>query len=387
MSLARTLMNGGFIGSLECNINPARYGHAQGATVIAMESVEELHEIFLESYNYEQAELAAATEGVALEGSQYEAVAEAATNGIFAKVKEFFVKLWNKVKAFFREVRKYLDAIFMSGKDFVIKYKKEINRLDNLKDFKYKMYNYDDAAIDTSITKFNPDTTSGEIIKGIDNLNTLIEKANNVKENDNMNTASYKIKDSNGKETIYQGDTATKALQDTIDDLRADDISDRIVKAFSGKIGKNGACTSAEDFNKWVFGVFRNGAESEDDKEERDLTNSNIEDFAKTLETSKAQSSISGVESSIKNMYKKAIDTVNKAEMNVNANKTDESGNNGKVKSKTAELLRAYSTYISNIQTYHNTYINGWKAAIKERDSAYKSCIMAAMTNNRKNTK
>ena len=120
MSLARTLMNNSYSGDATL-INPAKYSANVGASVIAMESIEELHDIFMEEYNYEQADLAALNEGVLLEGSQYEAVAEVATNGVFDKVKMFFKKLWEKVKAFFHNIVRFFDSLFKSGKEFVSK--------------------------------------------------------------------------------------------------------------------------------------------------------------------------------------------------------------------------------------------------------------------------
>ena len=371
MSLARTLMNGGFIGSLNCDINPARYGHAQGATVIAMESVEELHEIFLESYNYEQAELAAATEGVALEGSQYEAVAEAAIGGMFAKIKDFFIKLWNKVKAFFHEVRKYLDSIFMSGKDFCKKYEKEIKKLDNLKDFSYKMFKYNNDAID-SVEKIadidsavNSVQSFGELFKNMDFVMGLGN--GDFGKDDNLDEAT--------------DDKDLKALDDVIKEMRKDDVDDIIVGHVSKSAkGSSKPCTKADDFDEWLFGLYRNGATSADDKEEIDLTNSDISGFCDILRNSKASDNVSKVQSTTDKVYKKAIDGVNKAEKQISNAK-------GKYASKCAEALRAYSSLISKAQGYSNRIINEWKTVIKERDNAYKSCIMAAFSNNRKNSK
>lgn len=360
MSLARTLMNGGFVGSLECDINPARYGHAQGATVIAMESVEELHEIFLESYNYEQAELAAATEGVALEGSQYEAVAEAAIGDMFKKIKDFFVKLWNKVKAFFHEVRKYLDSIFMSGKDFCKKYDKEIRKLDNLKDFSYKMFKYDDATID-EVDKETDIEGAANAIVGTDGIARLL-----------VDLSAGVEKGSNQGDVVSGG---SGSLDDVIKKMRADDMDDQLIKACT-----DGKCTSVDDYDEYLFGLFRNGAKDTNDKEELDLTSSDIQKFSDVLKSSKAISNFSKVQTSSDKVYKKAIDMVNNAEKKWSAAK-------GTYASKAAELLRAYSSLISKNQNYCNRMINAWKVVAKERDSVYKSCIMAAMSNNRKNSK
>lgn len=355
MSLARTLMNGGYVGNLG-SINPARYGHEQGASVIAMESIEELHEIFLESYNYEQADLAAATEGVALEGSQYEAVAEAAVKGMFAKIKEFFVKMWNKVKAFFHSVKRYIDSLVMSGKDFVKKYGKEIQKLDNIKDLTVKMFEYDDDYIN-DIPDFNMDS---EVADQVSDVQKYIDKAETLTKDQNLDTK-------NSGKTISE-------LEAKIAEYRADNVDDTIISD-----GTDGKCKSADDYSEFLFGLFRNGAKNSDDKEDRDLTKSDIEKFVSALEKSDSKG-VSKYASNADKMYTKAINLVDKAEKKY-------SNASGSVASKTAELLRAFSSYVSKAQTYNNQLMNAWKSAMAERDSAYKSAIMAAFSNNNKNNK
>ena len=145
MSLTQTLMNGGMIGT---SINPAKYNHDNGALRIATESVEELHDIFMTTfYATEQAELGAVHEGVALENSSYAVVYEGAIRDAFTKVKEFFKKLWDKIKAWCHNVKRFFDSLIMSGKDFVKKYKDDIKKATSLKDFTYKMYKYDNERI------------------------------------------------------------------------------------------------------------------------------------------------------------------------------------------------------------------------------------------------
>ena len=151
-------------------IDPKKYGHDTGALRIATESAEALHDIFIESfYNMEQAELAAVHEGVALESSQYEALTEASISSVFAKVKEFFKKLWEKVKAFFHNVKRYIDAMFMSGKEFVKKYSADIKKATNLKDFEYKMYDYANDKINNVTNKEGFYSIIGDIYKSISN--------------------------------------------------------------------------------------------------------------------------------------------------------------------------------------------------------------------------
>ena len=177
MSLVSNLISGstGNFGLIDAK----KYGHDTGALRIATESAEALHDIFIEGfYNMEQAELAAVHEGVALESSQYQAVVEASVASVFAKVKEFFKKLWEKVKAFFHSVKRYIDAIFMSGKEFAKKYDADIRKATNLKDFEYKMYKY--TNID-NVPTIDVDSEVDALIKetGFDTIEDGIREINN----------------------------------------------------------------------------------------------------------------------------------------------------------------------------------------------------------------
>lgn len=59
------------------------------------------------------------------------ALQEASISGFFNKIKEFFKKLWAKIKALFHRFIAKFDSMFMkSGKDLLKKYKKEIELKD-----------------------------------------------------------------------------------------------------------------------------------------------------------------------------------------------------------------------------------------------------------------
>ena len=345
MSLARTLMNGGNIE--EVTVESARYGHADGASIIAMESVEELHDIFLESYNYEQADIAAMTEGVALEGSQYEAVAEAAIKNALTKVKEFFQKLWAKVKAFFANVRRYFDAIFMSGKDFVKKYQKIIDKID-LEDFSYTMYTYNDGAIDNFYSKY-PD----------------IDKA----AEDCLDTFATVVvdfaKDSEGKDLGPKDE----AFEKSIAEIKKATEDDAVAKEFYG-------VSSADDLDEFLFKKYRKDV----DKEERDLKESDISAFAKVLTDSKAIANLDKCQAQSDKMYAKAIKMMTDAEKKADKAK-------GGLATQVSRMASACASHISKCQTFANKDINAWKSAVKSRDAEYKAAINAAMSASKKKSK
>lgn len=76
------------------------------------------------------------------ESTGSEMVYEAANiKGFFGKIKEFFVKLWNKIKGIFKKFFALIASYTMKDKEFVNKYKKDLLRV-NTKDFKVKGYEF-----------------------------------------------------------------------------------------------------------------------------------------------------------------------------------------------------------------------------------------------------
>lgn len=360
MSLVNTLLNGGMTSG--SSVDATKYSHSNGAHRIAMESVAELHDIFMESfYNTNQAELAAATEGVALEGSQYEAVIEASVSNTFAKVKAFFKKLWDKVKAFFHSVRRYFDAIFMSATDFVKKYAQDIrNTNGKLKDFEFKMFKYNNSEIDKA-SKVTASEISEDIIADINTHLTLVSDGSAV-EFDQAGDED-KVKAFNTK------------MEGAMADLRKVLDTDAIAKKTAAKFG----CSDPDEFDEFLFGLYRNGATDSSDKEDVEVTN--LGEFVEVLNGSKKLATdVDKMAKATDAGYSKAIKAVDAAENKFGKHSSKVSGN-------VTEALRLMSSAISTAQTYENKRMNAWKAVIKERDSAYKSMIMAAMSYAKKNNK
>lgn len=382
MSLARTLLSGGSLGT---SINPAKYSHDMGATRIAMESVEELHEIFIESfYNVEQAELAAATEGVDLIGSEYEVVAEGAIGNAFTKIKDFLKKLWDKVKAWFHNVKRYLDSLFMSGKDFVKRYKKDIDNADRtLKDFSFTMYKYDDAKLDNVSKDFDVDGMTENIIQGM------------------LGLAAKGNKDifwEAGKWQEFE-DNAKKAIDE-----------DNLAVLFAKQVmpGSKVKVTSKEDLSEASFAYFRDGATSKEDKEDIDITD--LGHYAGILENSKALKEIDSMTTKVDKAYKNAIKEVDNIEKNAREeikdmtdtefnSKFERQGDgsdprnyrsvtfNKKQGQALAKAAQNISTGIARVQSMHNAHLGIWKTALKERDTVYKQLLVAGMSNAKKNAK
>lgn len=95
--------------------------------------------------------------------------------GFFAKVKEFFVKLWNKVKGLFKKFFALIGSYTMKDKDFINKYKKDLLKV-NLKDFTVKGYNFENLT-------WSPKTAAGkieEVIKKETTVDTFTVTASNA---------------------------------------------------------------------------------------------------------------------------------------------------------------------------------------------------------------
>lgn len=356
MSLASTMLNGGSIyGGVSVNVS--RYGHDTGAMLIATESVEELHDIFLEGfYVTEDAEVQAAMEGVDFESSEYGAVAESASKSVIQRIKEFFKKLWEKIKAFFHNIRKYFDSIFMNAKDFAKKYEKEIKEANKyIKDFTFKMFEYDNQAIDQVVEKVAD--VDAEVADYTDEVNTLLQM---LSKDGNGNYA-----ETNESPEITKELTILKKMAENAEEDFAKQISDN-------------KATTFDEFDEYAFGFFRGGATDENDKTEVDVKDLTV--YLKILLNDKASKNVNTFEANNKKMFDKINSCISKAERDV-------SKVSGKGATLIAESLRHLSTYAAADNTITTKLITIWKQVISERQSTYKSLLMAGMTNARKNTK
>ena len=365
-------------------INPNKYGHETGALRIATESAEALHDIFIEGfYNQEQIELAAVHEGVSPKSPQYEALIEASVSSVFDKIKEFFKTLWEKVKAFFHGVKRYIDSIFLSGKEFVKKYDADIRKATNLRDFSYKMYKYTNF---DNIPDVDVESEANEIIKKASggkftDIEAFINAAKDAMDssadkkkitNDTAKTTGYTIKDENDSDVNKTGED----LHNEIKDVKIDDdvVANTVAVKYSlSNVSEYG------DFANACFSHFRDGAEDKSDME--DIEISSISEYAnilKSFESSKLSKAMSNTDKA----YKKAIKNVDNAEKAAN-NSMDK----GDVKKSVTGALSVYSSAISKAQSLANTYFSAWKSAAKERDSAYKSMIIKAIAYYKKQDK
>ena len=383
-------------------IDPKKYGHDTGALRIATESAEALHDIFIESfYNMEQAELAAVHEGVALEGSQYEALTEASVSSVFAKVKEFFKKLWEKVKAFFHNVKRYIDAMFMSGKDFVKKYSADIKKATNLKGFEYKMYDYANDKINNVTNKEGfyrvvsdvllscTDNKSDSLVAWVGYVANTIgsykgkdkyDISDNTIDSSKKATVAYLRNEDKDKKLAseineYENDYVDK--NDIISISNATIDEDNIAVTVARALGIKGV-SEYSDFAQCCFQHFRNDAAGKNDMEEIEI--SSLTEYASIISNIN-MNNFSKMQAGSDKYYKDSLKAIDDADRLVAKAK------DGELKKAISKILSTASSVTSHTQSLINTYISAWKTAAKERDSAYKSMIIKGIAYSKKQGK
>ena len=147
--LASMLMESA-LGGVPMNVAPEllrKYTHEDGASLIAMESAEDIHEIFYESF-YTMESLEFSKQRAAMEGASADVMEgivdkiKGKAKAAMTKIKEKLKALWEKVKAFFKNTKTYLMAIFQNGAKFAKANQKMLKELELDNDFQYEVYDY-----------------------------------------------------------------------------------------------------------------------------------------------------------------------------------------------------------------------------------------------------
>lgn len=186
-----------------------------------------------------------------------EMVYEASGTGFFAKAKDFFKKVWEKVKGLFRKFFGMFDAMVKDDAAFLSKYKTKLARVEIPSDFKIKGYNF---TIDKKAKIV--DTTNGDITTIVNSITT----------------------DKDGK----------------LDEYDSDDINEQIRGIV---LGDNGKYTDKE-FSTTLFENLRNG---ESDKE--DIENITVGQIVTALGSTKqlrkeAENNFKNIKKTIENSIK-----------------------------------------------------------------------------------
>lgn len=381
-NLASMIMEGaGYIGSGSLK---RHYDHENGCGLIAMESAEALRDIFEAEFYIPNSNTIRAT----LEGTSYDAyssIMEAKEGSVFQKIKDFFIKLKNKVMDFFHSVKRYLLGVFGDDVKWVNNYEKELRaiRSEQLKDYTFKMYNYKN--LDNELKRTESIATLME---------NLVEKTKS-----NINRVAS---------------TVNKEIE-----INEDTIKEIYDKEFEKEVKSILPDGDVDDIPKSVWSHLRDGANDESNKEEFDIGTSQISTYIASIKNGpKTVNQLDKLLGSIKKAYDKAIKLIDDAEKDVSSAKISDGGY-GEINRKSvgeddyisedpatktkitlsttnyskkwlteyAKQLRGMSAHYSNLQSLNNTLVTGIKTAYTERNSAYKKALVGAFGYARKHSK
>jgi hypothetical protein len=288
---------------------------------------------------------------------QYEAVTEGMVKNAYQKIKEFFSKLWGKIKAFFGSVVRYFDGIFKSSQEFAKKYEPQLRKLD-LHGFKYKMHTY----------------TNLDELKGVE-----------VSDRKQVVAQIFEgLKDFKG-----ESEEDLKGLRDTVDELRNN--KDEILAQMRGQAVGKGPLTS-EEFAEELYKLFRNGASSDDDMEEQPVE---IEKILAVLKDTKAKKEVEDFAKKVDDEFSKILKDINDIERKVATAKEKDgslsvkhAGHEASIPTKASSLvlenLRLAASFTSASKDMQMQFFRAWRAAYAERDSVYKRVCLAAFRYKRK---
>lgn len=108
---------------------------------------------------------------------QKTAVLEGVMSEAWGRIKDFFIRIWNKLKSWYESAIKYLGTIFSSNKKFIEKYGSELEAKTSSK-FTYHGYKWADSMSGTWFAK--TEKASGEAKKAFEEAVTAIGKSKDV---------------------------------------------------------------------------------------------------------------------------------------------------------------------------------------------------------------
>lgn len=289
-------------------------------------------------------ESGAEEEEIEEEEEKLEKVTEGAIKDIFAKIKNFILKLWAKIKEFFKNVVRFFDGLFLSGKKFAEKYKAELNKVNEVE-------------IENSYN----------IGKEVEGYGSVFKKA--------MGFSEFKdfvsdIEDGIKKAQAAKDDTAAyDELQKELDEFKDSEVN--ILDMTRGAlVGKNSV--TSDNFATELFKYFRDG------KDYETTFKAKVSDAVDWLINKNMSNDVKAIQSESDNMFKAALSHISILEKTV-ANVDDRIAQYG---TKAANIL---SSVVSKSQSVANSAINAWKTAISAKTTLSKQiCTKALSKKNKK---
>jgi hypothetical protein len=365
----------------------AKYGY-NSEHRIAMESAVELNDIFYESF-YKMEELDFQHAYATMEGAD-ESVLEGIVSsmserakGAIEKIKTFLRDLWKKVQAFFHNVKRFLDGIFMNAQDFVKKYESELLKL-TFKDKPYTVDVYDYDLDDCKSMALTTNKCCTELIGGgadaIKSAKALaVELTGQLPAFDG--SVDGKVKSPTDKST----DSAKNAARKRVDD-NCEKMLKGVAGVITGEYGKylktsKGEDPTAAEVAEAEWRRIRKGASGESDK--KSVTITSLTPYVKFLKTSKtALSNFDKTAKTIDDMYKGVLARISDAEKIINDSKGDDI-----TKELILKVSSGYSKVVSKMQGWSNAIVSENRKALQEKIAVYKKICTSAFAHADKDSK
>ena len=288
---------------------------------------------------------------------KFEAVAEGMAGDVWSRIKNFFTKMWGKLKAFFASIVRFFDGLFKSGKDFVTKYEKELIKL-NLNGYKAKMYKYSHLDEEPK-------------------AKAALFTARNYLVNKSVSPMRAVSPGKSGKDMQDEIDAIEQGKEDILNGLRGEFVG-------GGNLDKS-------EYSKELFGYFRSGAKSETDKDEVSIS---IKDIISTLKDDKVVKAAEAAVTDCNKVFEDQIKEIDKVEAAIGKAATDDKGKEtstekygstpykpGTAKNISGEAIsyvQKCSSMFSEAKNIALDFFRAWKEAITERNSEYKSVAVKA---------
>lgn len=277
----------------------------------------------------------------AFEESGAEMVYEAGQiSGFVGKAKEFFIKMWEKIKGLFTKFFAMFNQYTKSDKDFINKYKSHLVKI-NTRDFEYKGFNFTNLDLDIG----------GLVVKATAAANSAIGSS------------------------IYSTPTA----KDTAEKINkaCEDKTELVEKMRGAAIGESSL--EAGEYTKELFKLFRSGEDSKETLDNIDVSNL----IMAISENSQLKKNAEKSYKELEKIFKEALKTLNKSDKEMLKNFPGPDGNETK-----SEAIRALNNNIFLLKEAINIsqIANGAKlTAIKDCNRQAKAICVALLNYKPKN--
>lgn len=255
--------------------------------------------------------------------------------GIFSRIKEFFMKLWSKIKALFEHFIAKFDAMVKGDKAFVDKYKKQLYaNASNMKDFKYNGY---------------------EFFEGSKGGRTTSEARTDAR---NSLDSNCKIRDIEKAVSAGKWDDAIK-----LSDIH-EKFDDYVENARGSALGESGGLTASE-YTKELFKLFRNG---ESEKQSIELKSGDLDKMLGILTgAEKARTQLDKDFNELKKSIDNEIKVFEKSERDMLRDMPNEA------KSKLLQGIQMQASVARETLNIATTFFGANMTANKDRSGQYKS--------------